>query len=52
MIVFLALPEVLRLPPNLQPLLIGAALILVVVLLPRGIVGTIEDWWGRRLVGR
>lgn len=47
-IFFLALPEVLRLPPAVQPVLIGSVLILVVVLLPRGIVGTIEDWWRAR----
>lgn len=42
---FLVLPEVLRLSPAVQPVLIGTVLILVVVLLPRGIVGTLEDRW-------
>ena len=52
-VVFLVLPEVLRLPPTVQPVLIGVVLILVVVLLPRGVVGTIEDWWkARRLKGQ
>jgi branched-chain amino acid transport system permease protein len=50
--VFLSLPEVLRLPPNVQPVLIGVVLILVVVLLPRGIVGTVEDWWKGRVARR
>ena len=47
-VVFLALPEVLRLPSTVQPVLVGTVLILVVVLLPRGIVGTLEDWWRKR----
>ena len=51
--IFLVLPELLHLPPTVQPVLIGIVLILVVVLLPRGIVGAIEDWWrARRLVKR
>lgn len=47
-IFFLVLPEVLHLPPTIKPVLIGVVLILVVVLLPRGIVGTIEEWWRQR----
>jgi branched-chain amino acid transport system permease protein len=50
--VFLVLPEVLRLSPAVQPVLIGAVLILVVVVLPRGIVGTLRDVWRRRRAGR
>ena len=45
--VFLVLPEVLRLSPAVQPVLIGVVLILVVIVLPRGVVGTLRDAWRR-----
>jgi branched-chain amino acid transport system permease protein len=46
--IFLTLPEILRISPAVQPVLIGVILIIVVVVLPRGIVGSCREMWLRR----
>jgi branched-chain amino acid transport system permease protein len=50
-IVFGILPELLRsleIKPELQWVLFGMLMILVVFLLPRGIVPAVSDWWEHR----
>jgi len=50
-IVFGILPELLRsfaIKPELQWVLFGVLMILVVFLLPRGIVPAVSDWWEHR----
>jgi branched-chain amino acid transport system permease protein len=45
-VVFTALPEILRLTPELRSLLYGAILLAIVLFLPRGLVGGVR--WSRR----
>jgi branched-chain amino acid transport system permease protein len=49
--VFGMLPELLRsfaIPPELQWVLLGGIMILVVFLLPQGIVPAVNSWWACR----
>jgi branched-chain amino acid transport system permease protein len=50
-VVFGVLPELLRafaIAPELQWVLLGALMILVVFVLPQGIVPAVSSWWARR----
>ena len=41
------LPQVLRMDPTVSPILAGVILVLVVLFLPKGIVGAVEVCWSR-----
>jgi branched-chain amino acid transport system permease protein len=50
-VIFGMLPEVLRsfaIVPELQWVLFGVLMILIVFLLPQGIVPTVSAWWAQR----
>jgi branched-chain amino acid transport system permease protein len=45
------MPETLRafaIPPELQWIVYGVLMVLVVFFLPRGIVPAVQQWWQRR----
>jgi branched-chain amino acid transport system permease protein len=50
-LIFGLMPETLRafaIPPELQWIVYGVLMVLVVFFLPRGIVPAVQQWWQRR----